>query len=404
MLLALATLSMIVAGVCQVGLLRLRGLDAVLGGMLLIAANVLLVSLLLAAVTVFTTVAISVGSTVVAMVSVAARIAWGPRSAAPMIALHRPPLPRTSVEWVAAALCALVLVHLVVRAVLAIRLVPYGFDALSYHLAAVGWLVQDGRLPGPAAGIVLAGYPLYGELLAAWPAVLLHDDALSRVSQVLTAFLGCVATVGLARALGAHRPASVIAGCVFVLTPALLAQASTAYVDVSAAAFTVATYCFLIRWVAHPDGGERHLLLAGLAGGLAMGTKTTGLLVVLAAAFVVIVVGLRHQPRTVVRVVCAFILPAIVAGGFWYVRNLLTYGNPVYPLAIAGLPGAATAGDLLTPAPGPALSEPLETIWSWAHDLLPQRSYTYEQRVAGSAPRSSGSGSPASSSSRSAQC
>src|SRR3712207_8479223 len=48
------------------------------------------------------------------------------------------------------------------------------------------------------------------------------------------------------------------------------------------------------------------------------------------------------------------------------------FRSPVYPIAVAGLPGAATVSELLTPAPGPALPEPLPTLWSWAHDLIPQ--------------------------------
>jgi hypothetical protein len=383
LLLVLATFCVVLSGGCQASVLRLHGLDAALGWMLLTVANVVLLSLLLAAASTYTATAVALGSAIVAALSVGAKLAtrgrWVPRRV-PSIRLHH---PRTPEEWVAGILCLLVLVHLLVRAVLSIRLVPYGFDALSYHLAAVGWLVQDGRLPDAADGILLAGYPLSGELLAAWPAILLHDDVFSRLPQILTALLGGVATLGLARGIGASRPASVIAGCLFVLTPAVLAQVSTAYVDVTAAAFTVATYCFVIRWVGTAVGFKQRLFLGGLAGGLAMGTKTTGALVVAAACIAILVVAARRPPDAAVPSAVLFMITAAAAGGFWYVRNLLVYGNPIYPIGIAGLPGAATAASLLTPAPGPSLPEPIPTLWSWAHDLVPQHSYTYEQRVGG---------------------
>lgn len=79
----------------------------------------------------------------------------------------------------------------------------------------------------------------------------------------------------------------------------------------------------------------------------------------------------------------AYAVPAVVSGGGWYLKNLLVYGNPVYPFAGVGLPGRTGVSGLLTSPPGPSLPEPVPTLWSWAHDLIPQAAYSYEHRAGG---------------------
>ncbi|MGK5169806.1 ArnT family glycosyltransferase [Geodermatophilus sp. CPCC 205761] len=378
-----ATVCILVAAALQSRLLRLRGWDALLGTAVLAVTNVVVLSFGLAALSAYAAGPLTAASAGAAVVSLAANVALGdpePWRGERTWSWRR---PRTALEWVTASMVLLVAGHLVVRAVLAVRLAPFGYDALGYHLPAVGWLVQDGRLPGPETGIWVSGYPLGGELLAAWPAVLLHDDVLSRGVQVLSAVLGGTATIGLARAVGAARVPSVLAGCLFLMTPALLAQTMTAYVDVTAASLSLAGVCFLVRWARDPWDGHGRLVVAGLATGLAVGTKHIAVLGAVASLVAVTVVALRQERTRVLPVTAMFFVPAFIAGGGWYVENLLVTGNPVYPVAVAGLPGAVEPGRFSTSPPGTSLEGLMAVPYSWAHDLLPRSGISYEHRTGG---------------------
>jgi hypothetical protein len=82
-------------------------------------------------------------------------------------------------------------------------------------------------------------------------------------------------------------------------------------------------------------------ILLGLNVGLMLGTKGSGLpfaTVVIAAVVAVSAVARRRHPADPVRVSCwpplAAVLVALAVGGYWYVRNALVTGNPLYPFRL----------------------------------------------------------------------
>jgi hypothetical protein len=82
------------------------------------------------------------------------------------------------------------------------------------------------------------------------------------------------------------------------------------------------------------------LAAAGLATGLAVGTKSTAL--ALAAALTVAVVALAPSGRRVAAGAC-WLAAALAGGGYWYLRNLIAVGNP--------LPQAESIGPISLPHP-----------------------------------------------------
>jgi hypothetical protein len=87
--------------------------------------------------------------------------------------------------------------------------------------------------------------------------------------------------------------------------------------------------------------------------------------------------------RAAAQVAC-FALPALALGSYWYVRNALLWGNPFYPLPLAGLPGNPDILSLV----GADVRQVGTTnrFWavlvSWASDLH-WRSYYYGTQVGG---------------------
>jgi hypothetical protein len=142
-----------------------------------------------------------------------------------------------------------------------------------------------------------------------------------------------------------------------------------------------------------------YLGLAGLAGGYALGTKGTGLLytgvlLVLVGATLAVKVA-RHAIvlRSALVGGLAFVAALVLVGGFWYGRNLVEHGNPVYPfdLTVAGVKlfsGPLHLSEVLSnPSQYRGESNWVRVIHSWFHDASPTRGgdgfYEYEERVGG---------------------
>ena len=206
-----------------------------------------------------------------------------------------------------------------------------GFDALWYHLTTVGWWLQKGTIGGNPLVLWSDDYPSDGELFAAWVALFLRSDTFVDIVQLPFAVLGGLAVAGIGRTVGLSARGAAAAGALFFLSPIVLVEASAAYVDlVFVAAFLVGLH-FLLRFI---DLGERRLLfLAGIGGGLALGSKYVGGLyfAVLLGAVLAALGVRRAELRAWPPALLIFAAPALVLGGFWYVRNWIQHGHPVYP-------------------------------------------------------------------------
>ena len=275
---------------------------------------------------------------------------------------------------------------------------PYAYDALTYHLTNVATWAQSGRLMPTPLSLCCAYYPGNAELLWTWPVVLLGHDALVGTVQIAAAALGGVAVAGIGRSAGLDRRGGVAAGALFILTPAVLAQAPTAYVDVLQAALTLCGLHGLARFTARAQ--PLRLVVPALCAGLLSGTKGNGLLWALAlalAAAVVVGSHLRRGRFTVseaVRALAGGVGVCAVLGGSWYLRNAVHTGNPLYPFELrlgdwTVFDGHTRPADAIaSQADRSARPWPLAVAASWASDFVPWRhgSYDYQQRSGGLGP------------------
>ena len=151
-------------------------------------------------------------------------------------------------------------------------------------------------------------------------------------------------------ASGAHAATTIGAALAMGTTMMDYSQAGAAANDVVAVFFLLTAVALLSTDAERPAAR----VLAAIAAGLAVGTKLTVLAPVFALTVGVIAVAPRGR-----RIPTAglWLGPLILAGGFWYARNLIAVGNP--------LPWTSFAGILPTPAP------PLQqhTGYSVAHYL-----------------------------------
>jgi hypothetical protein len=207
----------------------------------------------------------------------------------------------------------------------------FNFDSLWYHLPFAVDMVQTHSVVGMHhVETVFTNwfYPQNSELLHAVGILLTGRDTLS-----LFLNFGWLAVAFLA-AYSVGRPYG--RGAVTVIAAAILLECHTLVVrdpgaaknDLMAAALLLASIAILVEaWAQRRDGWERWALAAaGLAAGLAAGTRVTGL--AMAGALTVAVVVLAPGGRR--WAAAGWWFGAALAGGaFWYLRNLVVAGNPI---------------------------------------------------------------------------
>ncbi|MGZ4248217.1 MAG: hypothetical protein ACXVUE_07915 [Solirubrobacteraceae bacterium] len=208
------------------------------------------------------------------------------------------------------------------------------FDSVWYHLPWAASFAQTGHIaPLRFTDIeyLTAFYPATAEMLHGLGIVLLRHDTLSPGINLIWAILALLAAWCVGRARGAGAAAT--AGAALVLaTPMMRAsQAGSAANDIVGIFFLLASVGLFLS----SEGRTPALVLAAVAAGLAVGTKLSMVAPALAFAVGVIAVAPRGGRG---RTAAIWFGALLLAGGYWYVRNLIAVGNPLPWTSLGILP------------------------------------------------------------------
>ncbi|HEY5976876.1 MAG TPA: hypothetical protein VIT85_03380 [Solirubrobacterales bacterium] len=212
----------------------------------------------------------------------------------------------------------------------------FNFDSLWYHMPFSAEIAQSHSVTGfDRTETVFTNwfYPQNSELLHAVGILVTERDTLSlfiNFGWLALAFLAAW-TIGRPWERG-HL--SVVAVAILLTCHTLVVrEPGAAKNDLAAAALVLAAIAILITAWETSRADERTslpvgwpLAVAGLAIGLAAGTKFTVL--AMAAALSLAVVVLAPAGRRLAAAAWWFV-PALLGGGYWYLRNLVAVGNPL---------------------------------------------------------------------------
>jgi hypothetical protein len=243
----------------------------------------------------------------------------------------------------------------------------FNFDSLWYHLPFAADMAQSHSVTGMHhVDTVFTNwfYPQNSELLHADGMLLVGRDTLSLFLNYGWLAVAFLAAWCIGRPYG-RGDVSVVAAAILLEAHVLVVrEPGAAKNDLMAAALTLAATAMLVEiWARRPArpsasvgppardvSPKNHgteglpvgwpLAVAGFAAGLAAGTKVTAL--AMAAALSVAVLVLAPRGRRWAAAAWWFV-PALLAGGFWYLRNLVVAGNP--------LPAVESLGPISLPHP-----------------------------------------------------
>jgi hypothetical protein len=214
-----------------------------------------------------------------------------------------------------------------------------GFDSLWYHLPFAASFAQTGQITSLRfvdVEYLSQFYPATSELIHAIGIVLLGRDTLSPALNMFWLALTLLAAycIGRPRGLGALTASGAALACVTKMM--VSSQAGAAANDIVGVFFLLAAVAL---WV-NADGSRAAFVLAAVAAGLAVGTKLSLLAPIAALTVAAIALGASGRRR---RGAIDWLLPLAIAGGYWYVRDLIAVGNPLPWTSLGGLLPTPTA-------------------------------------------------------------
>ena len=224
----------------------------------------------------------------------------------------------------------------------------FNFDSLWYHMPFATDIAQSHSVTGfHHTETVFANwfYPQNSELLHAVGILIVERDTLSLFINYGWLAIALLAAWCIGRPYGRGH-LSVVAVAILLESHILIVrEPAAAKNDLAVAALLLAAIAMLITaWTQRETAGGGEvgrsalpvgwpLAAAGLAVGLAAGTKVT----VLALAGALSVVAIALAPAGRHRAAAAWwFVPALLGGGYWYLRNLIAVGNPIPEIAHLG--------------------------------------------------------------------
>jgi hypothetical protein len=218
----------------------------------------------------------------------------------------------------------------------------FHFDDLSYHAPAVAHWIVDGRI-SLAPFNYHAYYPFNAEVLSLWFMLPFHSDGLASLSGLYWEGLTVIASAALVLAQGQSRTTAVLLGALLLGSPILMRAARTfSAVDVAGPALMLAAAALAVP---SPSNQSRHAKLvdasySGLLSGLAAGCRVS-FAPVTVVLFLWQAFGLRKNYSLGTRALSAvfFAVAATATGAYWYVRNWVLTGNPLFPAELGPFNG-----------------------------------------------------------------
>lgn len=211
---------------------------------------------------------------------------------------------------------------------------PPPWDAFVYHLSFPASWVKNGLIYpvtvpfGDQAGTY---FPSNVELVYFWLLTYSRSDFLTNIVQCFFLLLCIAAVYRLCRIAGAERSPSLCAAFGVLFMPSMVHQAAAAEVDIAFSAMFLSTLYFLLRWIKSPDT-KMNFIMAFISAGLFIGSKT---IAIPWTVFILIPVLIYSITKHGVKIwMLIAVSCSLMTGSFWYLRNFLLTGNPLFPLTL----------------------------------------------------------------------
>ena len=259
-----------------------------------------------------------------------------------------------SKKWCYAFLGVVIFLLTIRTVLLTLYWPPYIYDVINYHLPKVADWIQYQKIFMLETAVSRAFWPANFELFQTWFLLFLHHDVIVEFAGVPFYILATISVFVICRSLYIGRRLSLFTALLYATTPSVVFFSICGKNDISVAAIYLFILAILLDFRKYGQFLKSRLVVIFMALNLAIGTKPIIVFILPG----LLLIGLwslmwhgrdkswRNEgsevsgPFLTLSVCSGFIL-----GGYWYIRNIIVYGNPFYPAGFSFLGKLLYKGD-----------------------------------------------------------
>jgi len=227
-----------------------------------------------------------------------------------------------------------------------IRGTHFHWDDLSYHATFAAHWIADGRV-SVHPYLFFAYYPFNAEILSLWLMLPFKNDAFVSMAGFYWGALMAFSVFGLGSAKKHSKTGLYLTVVLILCSPVLLRSINSfTAVDLAGPAALMAAIAFAIPSYEGNAYSARFVdaVYCGLLAGLAVGCKVS----MAPVCFILLLWLLLYQRKSFsgwVRLAFAgiFVVCMIATGAFWFIRNAVLTGNPLFPAEMGPFSGPLAA-------------------------------------------------------------
>jgi hypothetical protein len=204
-------------------------------------------------------------------------------------------------------------------------------DSLAYHLTLPRIFVEQNSF-APLIYDEKSYRNLFMEVLYTI-AFLVHNLPTAKLLHWLTSLLLVGGVIRVTEIKTNSKAIAIFLGAILWLTPTLFNQSSSSYTDGAVAFYVFLSGLLFFRGM--EIGRKRTFFLSGILMGFAISCKLLAVMSAVALGVLLILSALIHKKKItkqILRPLCFFGFGVLLTCCYWFLRNYMAEGNPLYPL------------------------------------------------------------------------